>query len=578
MKRTNVYNLKINRNTYDVLSADTEFYAFMRDRLYFTFDRLVDPKDIDSLNEKVRNSYKDRFLLRLVDMDESRILCLARIEETTKEEVVNVELLRVEDSIASINRLNREIDIKNAIIELYNDYCIEYDVEADYVKVYSVCKFEQSYMEGSFEEFGKFVKSKLSDENNGEAEQFLNALRAGTRSFCVSVTGDAIRESAEYASITFKCSAYYSGPQYVYAVGYIHVSNEIESNARREMERDSLTGVLSKAEITNLAINTIDVKKIKNVSIAIIDLDYFKKVNDTFGHRVGDEVLCQVASVIENEVSDTGVVGRIGGDEFFVIFYEAYDLETMRERLRSIKNIVGATFADENGTKPNITLSIGCAAYPKDADNYEDLFMLADFSLYRAKEKGRNRYIIYDVEKHGTLEEIKQRGRIVDKINNRGDMSPGDILCVLLDRVYNGPEYPIEQLLDDIVINFGIQRIMVYSGNPYTIAYMAGEKRLSKEVADDTQDYINDAAFWDSYSKENVCVINDITRLQQNMPAIYDKLVKQNVLSLIQIKFNDKNGKNAILSIEAVNKRQVWNDSLLHCYRLIAKMLSEYEF
>ena len=62
------------------------------------------------------------------------------------------------------------------------------------------------------------------------------------------------------------------------------------------------------------------------------------------------------------------------------------------------------------------------------------------------------------------------------------------------------------------------------------------------------------------------------------MPAIYDKLVKQNVLSLIQIKFNDKNGKNAILSIEAVNKRQVWNDSLLHCYRLIAKMLSEYEF
>jgi diguanylate cyclase (GGDEF)-like protein len=73
-------------------------------------------------------------------------------------------------------------------------------------------------------------------------------------------------------------------------------------------------------------------------------------------------------------------------------------MEMTREKLRSIKNIVNATFPEGSEESPNITLSIGCASFPKDADTYEDIFKLADFALYRAKNKGRNRYIIYNRE------------------------------------------------------------------------------------------------------------------------------------------------------------------------------------
>lgn len=324
-----------------------------------------------------------------------------------------------------------------------------------------------------------------------------------------------------------------------------------------------------------MAIKTIDVERRQNVSMAIVDIDHFKQVNDTFGHMTGDIIIKQVANIIAEEVGNDGFVGRIGGDEFLIMFFDAYDLENSRARLRSIKNTVSARFPADVPGQPVITLSIGCAAYPKDADNYEELFGLADFALYRAKEKGRNRYIIYDREKHGTLEEIQKTVHLATRINKSGNMSLGDIMCVIMDKAYSDEEYPVEKLLDDYIENFEMQRITVYDVQEGRALYMVGQKVPPKAVIEETQKYIH-SGYWQKCYLRHETIINDITTIGEVDEEVYNLMKKQGVLSCIHIKFKDKSGCRYVLSLESVSKRITWNTEHIHYFRLMAKVMSTY--
>jgi len=237
---------------------------------------------------------------------------------------------------------------------------------------------------------------------------------------------------------------------------------------------------------------------------------------------------------------------------------------------------VVTTFPPNNENKPVLSLSIGCASYPKDADNYNDLFSLADFALYRAKEKGRNRYIIYDKEKHGTLEDIKKAEMGHERINGRGDMSHGDVLCVIADKVYSDAEYSLEKLLDDYIENFDIQRITIYNEENADVLHMAGEQVLSQEVLEETRSYVL-GNFWQERREEDMVVLNNISHVENKDIETYELMKKQGIVSYIRIRFKDKHGVNCILCLEAIGKQVVWNTNHLHYYRLMARLLSWYE-
>lgn len=306
----------------------------------------------------------------------------------------------------------------------------------------------------------------------------------------------------------------------------------------------------------------------------------------------GDQVLKTVSEIMLKEVDSSGQVGRIGGDEFMIIFYNTYDMEMTREKLRSIKNIVNATFPEGSEESPNITLSIGCASFPKDADTYEDIFKLADFALYRAKNKGRNRYIIYNREKHGSLEEIESQKLVGDRIDVRNNLAKGDIICAMFDRLFLKKDYPIEKILDDFVVNFGIQRLMLYGGDGTKLRYMAGERRPDDDVIEKTESYINDEQFRKLMKEFNrsvngginvndsevpILIVNDIRYFQGKNDEVYLKLVRQGVLSMLQVVYNDKVGKQFVLSLESVSSRVTWDMSQTVYYRLFARLLAMFE-
>jgi diguanylate cyclase (GGDEF)-like protein len=122
----------------------------------------------------------------------------------------------------------------------------------------------------------------------------------------------------------------------------------------------------------------------------LVDIDHFKKINDTYGHQVGDDALKRVSEVLHGAVRKQDVVCRFGGEEFLVICPDTPAEQAFQyaERLRG--NVSGAAACCVGGRELNLTVSIGLASKKTSLPNTEKLLQLADKRLYAAKKAGRN--------------------------------------------------------------------------------------------------------------------------------------------------------------------------------------------
>ncbi len=152
----------------------------------------------------------------------------------------------------------------------------------------------------------------------------------------------------------------------------------------------------------------------ENTSLAVfmLDLDHFKKVNDSMGHDAGDELLIKLAERIRTQVFDEDVVSRMGGDEFMLLIKKEGNSATVE----AIANRILISLQEPiviNQQPLSVSASIGVAFYPEDATTAEDLVKNADIALYKAKDSGRNQVMFFSAELDA---ELKERVRIENKL------------------------------------------------------------------------------------------------------------------------------------------------------------------
>lgn len=155
---------------------------------------------------------------------------------------------------------------------------------------------------------------------------------------------------------------------------------------------DDLTGVMNRrlfGEVSNRYFETSQRDNLP-LSLLLFDLDNFKKVNDTYGHQAGDQMLIRFAEAIKLFLRKSDIVARVGGEEFAVLLFET-DMEGAFTLAEKIRTLVESISIDYEGEKVSVTTSIGIAQHSKGDKAFNTIYERADKALYRAKKEGRNR-------------------------------------------------------------------------------------------------------------------------------------------------------------------------------------------
>ena len=177
---------------------------------------------------------------------------------------------------------------------------------------------------------------------------------------------------------------------------------ELQEKLNEQAIRDPLTGLYNRRYLETILTRELarSNREGQQLTVMMIDVDYFKRVNDSFGHQAGDEVLKKLAALLLESVRATDVACRFGGEEFLVLLPDM-PLNIAKRRADQWRSAFAATTVAFGGDSIQATLSIGLATYPEHGELPNELIGRADSALYRAKTDGRNRVVSFDLDWQG---------------------------------------------------------------------------------------------------------------------------------------------------------------------------------
>ncbi len=174
-------------------------------------------------------------------------------------------------------------------------------------------------------------------------------------------------------------------------VSFTKESMELQNKA----ETDLLTELLNKISTENKIKEYLEGEgRDKTSMMCVLDIDNFKKINDTMGHAFGDEVLATLGKRIKTEFRVTDIIGRTGGDEFIIFLKDLKDDNVIERESGRVAGFF-KDFTVGTYTKYSPTASIGAAIYPRDGSDYESMYKAADTALYKAKKRGKNQLAFF---------------------------------------------------------------------------------------------------------------------------------------------------------------------------------------
>lgn len=158
-------------------------------------------------------------------------------------------------------------------------------------------------------------------------------------------------------------------------------------------QRDSLLGIYNRKYFFEYLEKNECKKLTEKFAIVMIDIDDFKKINDTYGHQFGDKILINTAKVVKSGIAQNDVLARYGGEEFILYISNYIDEENVYDKVEAIRTILQGDKVEINGEYKSVTASFGISFFPLNGTDLNELISKADDLLYKAKKSGKNKVL-----------------------------------------------------------------------------------------------------------------------------------------------------------------------------------------
>lgn len=488
---------------------------------------------------------------------------------------IDIEMVDI-DSVVEVNyRICDDISRERVIMGLTGEYVFTYSELTGDIKI---VRYEASSREVivrlPLDEWREYMADgRVAMEDMVELDSLINCIRTYMSDFCVKLTTSMRTLGKVMEKVKFIGTVYtrYTGKNIV--TGRIVLADGVNSMGNivevvDELTMDSLTKVYNKKTITEYASRLVKQDTVNRISIAILDIDYFKQVNDRYGHLYGDKVLTRVAKKLKEVVGEDGVVGRIGGDEFMIVLKGINDDYALRGILRAIRTQVKWEFKNDYENF-QVTTSIGVAFSPNNGHDYEELFKKADFCLYVAKEKGRDRYVFFRDEIH--RESYQNSLNKKDKIINDGrEMRELRYLTDIMVQYNHDKKAAVMAMLEHMLSMYKIDNISIYKGKDLKNIVSVGTPIKSES----DMSYIDTDGFKILMGDKTYIASSFINKNQDVAPEFVDEMRRRGIHSTIQCFIGTKDDVKGLLTINRMKAASQWAEYEIECSIITATLIN----
>lgn len=491
---------------------------------------------------------------------------------------IGVEIIDINESVGDYETAMDSLSRVRLLMSLTDEFAFIYDKATNMFKMFKYDRFNRIILyDMDIDQWKREMLSKsyVKYDEKAMLDTLVLNMKTYADSFSIKMNCAIRTQSDIFEAVRFIGTVHNESSGNKIIVGRV-VSDESVGHAStameimNELQYDSLTGVYNKKTITEYAKKRISEEKEKRIVIAILDVDHFKSVNDTFGHLYGDKVLARVGGRLKEIVGEDGVIGRIGGDEFMIVFNGLDDDQVLRGMLRAIRTQIKWEFA-EDFENLSITCSIGASIFPVNGRDYEDLFKKADCCLYIAKEKGRDRYVFFRDEMHRASYEAMLNQNQLNAMKNPREIRELKNVASFMENAMTDSRKAILDAMRHMKDTFGIDNINIYYGEGMKKVYSFGSdipeaKDAMYVFSEEFQKLMGEnerfmqIGFADTFS--------DIT------PDFCGRMKAERIASTIQCYIGDKRNIKGLVTFNKCRAASQWANYEIDCARIFAAVLS----
>lgn len=556
-------------------------YNFVGKHVGFCFTDYIHPDFVEEFKETVLSvppHSSARLITMMRDMEglyHMIDILITNNDRTLKNEAVrDLTLFNICSTEARHIKYTDDINKYRTYLSLYHDYLFDYDVEKDSLAIFLYMERRATVLyNSSLAEFHEFVLSHLTAPDEiKEFQIFYNHLAGAIGDFSCKASLPSLTESFRIDKFQIDGKVMIKYNQQPIVQGILSPADKdcVPFYASRE-GKDPATSLLNKRACFEYTSDILTIQENRKHYMAIIDIDNFKSINDNYGHLFGDEVISGIANILSNTLSGRGIIGRFGGDEFYLFTNNVEVEDNLRIFLTAARQQIRYTF-EKKHPELHVTLSIGVSLYPDDGTTYDELFQKADKCLYIAKSKGKNRFIIYDEEKHGSLQNEDNVLRITANPIEQAEYL-AKVLADLTITVLKEEASCLPSIFETICSNFEVDGIRIYCGSDLKPVYDNGKYKKIPEISH----ILTDDKFLKYFNGNDCLLINNLANFEANSKEFCNSLSENNILGCIGFHFTAKDGGKIFFFYDIFNHAIRWNESnknyLLALSRIIASVL-----